>query len=372
MRLLIAGDTCPTEKNEELFEKGDAEHLFGQGVLEMFQRADFKLANIEGVFSDVGNPIDKSGPAIKTSEKSITGLLPLGLDVVSLANNHSLDYGVEGLKQTVKTFKRYRIPSFGYGYTAEEARKPFIQEVNGVKIGVYACAETEFTIVSEKRAGVNPFDELEICDDIQTLNDKVDYLIVLYHGMKEQYRYPAPYVQKRCRKLIDKGADLVLCQHSHCIGCMENYRNGVIIYGQGDFIFCRERNEYRENGLLVSVDFPEREIKFWPIVQNNDRVHLASKSESESILKEFYDRSYEIKDPELLQKKYDEFCNQLIHVYDENSLGIVGKILRRLKLSGFIPQLYRKKNDLAQLNALQCEAHRDVYMNGLKQRIENE
>ncbi len=369
MKLLVAGDTLPTKQNEKLFEAGMTEELFGEEVLNLFQEADFKLVNIEGVFTDVGHPIDKSGPSIKTSTKSIKGLLPLGLSAVSLANNHSLDYGVDGLKKTVNVFDEYGIPSFGYGETQSEAKRPFIQEINGIKIGIYACAETEFTIVSEHRAGVNPFDELEICDDISDLREKVDYLIVLYHGMKEQYRYPAPYVRKRCRKLVDKGADLVLCQHSHCIGCMEEYKDGTILYGQGDFMFCRAYNEFRANGLLVSVILPEKKVDFLPVVRDENCIHLADEKEKEEILKGFNQRSKEIQQPWFIENQYDAFSKTILYGYDINSLGIFGSILKKLHLTKLAARCYRKGNDLAQLNALRCEAHRDVYINGLIQRI---
>lgn len=60
---------------------------------------------------------------------------------------------------------------------------------------------------------------------------------MLYHGGKEYYRYSSPNLQKTCRKMTEKGADLVLCQHSHCIGSYEEYNDSTILYGQGNFIF---------------------------------------------------------------------------------------------------------------------------------------
>ncbi len=370
MRILIAGDILPTEKNEKLFEEGRAEYLFGKGVLDKFANADFKVANLEGVLTDNGQPIAKSGPSIKASVSSVNGLLPLGISAFSLANNHSLDYGMEGLMQTVKVLQKHGIPCFGYGNNISDARLPFIKLVGEYKIGVYACAESEFTIATEERGGVNPFDDLEICDDISQLCKSVDYLIVLYHGMKEQYRYPAPYVQKRCRKLIDKGADIVLCQHSHCIGCKEEYHDGTILYGQGDFMFCRAFNEYRATGLLVSIKLPEKEVEFLPVVREENRIYLAEGGQKATILDAFYKRSAEILSPGFLKKQYDEFSAALLPIYDVNSLGFWGKIIKKMRLSKLLRKNISKDNDLFQLNALRCEAHRDVYINGLRQRTQ--
>lgn len=134
-----------------------------------------------------------------------------------------------------------------------EARKPYIIELDGLKIGIYACAEHEFSIATENASGANPFDPLESLDHVQGLSDKCDYVIVLYHGGKEHYRYPSPYLQKACRKMAEKGADLVVCQHSHCIGCFEEYEKSTIIYGQGNFIFDHSESEFWQTSLLVKI-----------------------------------------------------------------------------------------------------------------------
>src|SRR5699024_1436352 len=102
--------------------------------------------------------------------------------------------------------------------------------------------------------GANPFDPLESFDHIQELKSKCDYVIVLYHGGKERYRYPSPYLQKVCRKFAQKGADLIVCQHSHCIGAYEEFEGSTIIYGQGNFIFNTLNNEFWNTSLLIKVE----------------------------------------------------------------------------------------------------------------------
>lgn len=96
-------------------------------------------------------------------------------------------------------------------------------------------------------------------------------MIVLYHGGKEQYRYPSPNLQKTCRKLVEKGADLVVCQHSHCIGCREEYLQGTIVYGQGNFLFDDEENEYWQTSLLIMIS-DDFEVKYIPLKKNKNTV----------------------------------------------------------------------------------------------------
>lgn len=78
----------------------------------------------------------------------------------------------------------------------EEATKPYIVKINGITVGIYCCAEHEFTIATAQKAGANPFDALESLDQVYRLKSICDYVIVLYHGGKEHYRYPSPYLQK--------------------------------------------------------------------------------------------------------------------------------------------------------------------------------
>ena len=93
--------------------------------------------------------------------------------------------------------------------------------IKNVKIGIYCCAENEFSIATSQKAGANPFDSLQSFDDVYWLKKKVDFLVVLYHGGIEHYRYPSPNLQRVFRKFADVGADIVIGQHSHCIGCMD-------------------------------------------------------------------------------------------------------------------------------------------------------
>jgi len=133
------------------------------------------------------------------------------------------------LKSTQDILNKQDIPFVGAGENLSVASKPYIIQNDELKIGIYACAENEFTIATESSPGANPFDPLESLDHIQRLKEKCDYVLVLYHGGKEHYRYPSPYLQKVSRKIVEKGADLVVCQHSHCIGCYEEYKDATIV-----------------------------------------------------------------------------------------------------------------------------------------------
>lgn len=362
--LLAIGDFFPTEANYSLFCEGRLEELLDNELIEIFQNAEVSVANLEGSLTDSACPIIKDGPNLKAPRQSINIYTKLNMKCLSMANNHIMDFGYKGFQDTIELLQGAGIKYLGAGNNLKEARRPAIFEISDKKVGLYSCAEYEFTIATEKSPGANPFDSLNILDDIEALKKEVDYLIVFYHGGKEYYRYPAPYVQKRCRRMADKGADLILCQHSHCIGCMEKYQGAVILYGQGDFILNNSDNDYRNTGLIVIVDVDTWEVDFQPVCKNGCGVRLAKNEEKKEILASFFERTHNIENAGFVQAEYKKFANEMLPIYEKWITGFPGKVLYRLCPS--VLKKYRnRKNQCQMINLTRCEAHRDLYINGI-------
>jgi len=148
------------------------------------------------------------------------------------------------------------------------------------------------------------YDPLESFDHVRKLKESCDRIIVLYHDGKEHYRYPSPMLQRRCRKFVDAGADLVLTQHSHCIGCFENYKEKTIVYGQGNFLFDGQDNEYWRTSLLVEFDTKKCNVGYVPLSKVGNGVCMAEDNEATQIINEFYSRSDEIKADGFLEGAY--------------------------------------------------------------------
>lgn len=375
MSILIGADIVPTKVNMVLFETGAAVDLIGAELEAELRRADYRIFNLEVPLYDEYEPIDKIGGALLASSASVNGLKALGADLFTLANNHIMDQGAAGLDLTIKLLNKAGINYVGAGDTLEQAAKPFIFEHKGRKVGVYACAEHEFSIASDNKPGANPVDLLESPDHIEELKKHCDYLIVLYHGGKEFYRYPSPQLQKVCRKFVEKGANLVVCQHSHCIGAYEWYNNSCIVYGQGNFIFddCDE-SEYVQTSVLVKVD-DNYKVSFIPFEKNNGGVKLAEGESAHSILSNFEERSEQIKDPLFVPAEYERFAQRFCNYYLR---AISGKKVKRFwfraldKLSGrrfgkwYFKREYGKQEKLLLQNYIECEAHRELLLSGIK------
>ena len=373
MSIMICGDTLPTEINMREFESGAVDKIITPELMMTLRKADYRIANLEGCFVDGGKPISKTGPNLKASIQSFEGIKQLGFNLFGIANNHIMDYGTEGLTSTIDLLNNSNISWCGAGKTLDDAYNAHFVTINNTKVGIIALAEREYTIATKSKPGAAPFDDLDSPDFVSYVKDKVDFLIVLYHGGKEYYRYPAPYVQKRCRKIVEKGADIVITQHSHCIGCYETYMNGKIIYGQGNFLLSRGNdNEFRRTGLLLEVDIESHDIEFHVVVRNDPGVRLANKQEYEEVMDGFTKRSDDLRIEGFIEQKYGEFADNALFSYQTQSLGRVAAFMEKFKCLNKVPRLYDKDNMLVILNTLRCEAHRDLYIQGLINKLSDE
>lgn len=371
MNLLIAGDLVPTKSNEEMFNNGDVKGLLGNELFSIWSSVDMRIINLEVPIVDNENPIDKCGPNLITPKSTIKGIKLLKPSLLTVANNHILDQGVKGFNETINILKSSGIPFVGGGRNIYEASKPYILEKDGLKIGIYACAEHEFTIATKSSCGANLFDPLESLDHIQDLKSKSDYVIVLYHGGKEHYRYPSPYLQKVCRKIVEKGADLVVCQHSHCIGSFEVYKDSTIVYGQGNFIFDDSDSEFWKTSILIKLTLEDKAvIEYIPIVKEGNSVRLAKDKIARQILLEFNERSKKTLNEEFIEKEYSKFAEKSKIEYLRCFSG-QGKWLSRfdriLLKNKLIKKKYNKENILAIQNFIECEAHRELILESLKE-----
>lgn len=370
MHLIIGGDLVPTKSNLDIFNNGDVTSLLGDKLLSLWQAAEDRIFNLETPLTDIESPIDKCGPNLIAPTKSVNGIKALNPTLLTLANNHILDQGIQGLKSTESVLTKNEIPYVGIGNNLSLSNRPYLFKKNNCTIGIYACAEHEFSIATENSPGANPFDPLESLDHIVDLKLLCDYVIVLYHGGKEHYRYPSPYLQKVCRKMVKKGADLIVCQHSHCIGCFEKYRGSTIIYGQGNFIFDKSDNELWKTSILIKVTLNAGlTIEYIPIVKAGNVVRLATGEIAEDIIEAFRQRSDEILKEDFIEQQYLKFAEECIPLYLRRFSGFgkwMSRLDRRLLNGVLLKRSYSKTDYLAIRNYIECEAHRELALVGLR------
>jgi len=268
-------------------------------TFEVLKRADIVFANLETPLGREGYPREKmfvfmANPALAKVVQST------GVDVVSLANNHMLDYGEQGLVQTLETLSRMGIPHVGAGRNIREASEPVLLQKNGVRIAFlgYAATLPLGAAASKDRPGIAPIhvttsyemdatllqeqpgnppivrtstdvkDERRICAEIKKARRKADHVIVGIHWGVAFISKPQEYQQPLARKMIEAGASLIVGHHPHMWHHVERHKNGVILYSLGDFVFHDRVDMTGESGMLATVVLDAkriRAVRLWPI-----------------------------------------------------------------------------------------------------------
>ena len=310
MRISIGGDISVKADCYDLFAQGRGKELFAD-VCDVFKSCDKVIVNLECAVTEKNTPIKKIGPNLSAPLNTVKALKDAGVTDCSLSNNHIFDFGKEGIYDTLNELKKHGINYTGFGKNEDDSRKNMIITDGNIKIAVIAICEHEYSYALKNRMGARPYDPYDTNDDIAEAKKDADYVIVIYHGGKEECRYPSPRLLKACRSMIKHGADVVLCQHSHCIGCYEEYMGAHILYGQGNFHFiCKEYESPEDNGymwntgLLAVIDVSDKlSIKLLPCVADCDHIRLANEEEKTQILCELYERSKSLND----ENWYDEW-----------------------------------------------------------------
>ena len=373
MRILIGGDFAPTKANFDLFEQGAAETLYGKEMLDYLEKFDYRIFDFETVFDGAGAPIQKHGPLITTPATCMPGIDAIHPNLFVLANNHAANLGREGIEHTKSLLAEHGISCVGAGIDLADASKPFYVKDGDLTIGFYACAEHEFNAAGADVAGVNPYDPLVTFDEVREAKRHCDQLIVFYHGGMIEYRYPLPGERRVFKKLVDCGADIVVGQHTHCIGCSEVYKGKTLLYGQGDFFFARPtNNEYRFSGLLLEVDVNKESLTvgYDVRVKPQDTIRMATPDEKEQILGSFEARGREILDEKRFAEIYEAQLEEKKPFYLERLLGKYGRSLVYAACNRLTGGRYRhsklarsfgKQDWLTIDNWISCETHREFF-----------
>ena len=170
---------------------------------------------------------------------------------------------------------------------------------------------------------------------------------------------------------------MVVCQHSHCIGCEEKWKTGTIVYGQGNFLFDNSSSEFWMTSILVQVDLSDFSVTFIPIKKEGNSVCLATGEEEQEIISAMCVRSRLIQKNDFVENAYAEFAKSMITGYMMRdrleSKKILFRILDKLtghRISTSIVHKRLKKYALLYMNQYDCEAHRELILKGLEISIE--
>ncbi|UVI31913.1 CapA family protein [Paenibacillus spongiae] len=271
IRLSFVGDILLAASVDKIMQSKGYDYPYAK-TLPFLKEPDLMAGNLETPITLRGVPAQDKQFVFKGSPKSLPALKEAGFDVVSLANNHTLDQGVEGLLDTIGYLDEIGMPNMGGGSDDKEAFEPAILEAKGIKVAyiglsrVLPVAEWKAT---KDRAGVaETYDSTQAKATIRSARKQADLVIVMVHWGKERKDYPEKYQQQLAREYIDAGADLIIGSHPHVLQGFEQYKGKWISYSLGNFIFNKTKTPKTDDtGVLDAVCTKEGScsLKFNPM-----------------------------------------------------------------------------------------------------------
>ncbi len=264
INLLFTGDVQLAHHFEN-YVKNRFEYPFAK--IPWFKKADLTIINLEAPLTTAEIPVEK--PYVFKARPEYVNVLKAGhVGLVNLANNHIYDYGEQGLLQTIQILEQNDIPYIGAGRNLTQARKPAIFRIKGLKLaflGYYGLsAHEESHPATDTEPGTALRNLKFIKKDIQKLKGKVDFITVVFHWGQEKENLPEEDQIWFAHRVIDYGANLIVGHHPHVLQGIEKYKEGIIVYSLGDFIFGGNRRIYKESAVL-KVRIPVKNISAWNI-----------------------------------------------------------------------------------------------------------
>lgn len=277
VKLLAVGDIS--------LEVRDKKHPFGN-VRPVFANKDILFGNLEVVLSSKGKKAKKA-VLLHSPPQNVRYLVEANFDVLNIANNHILDMGWEGFRNTVATLRESQLEFIGTN-SIESVTGYAIRQSQGLSFGFLGYTSG---YLLNRNIPVNRITEEKIISDIGLLKSRCDFIIVSLHWGTENVFYPSPKQIALAHKLVDHGAALILGHHPHVIQGIEKYNNGLIAYSLGNFQFNPAKSQSKTNqSIILRVDFNKDSLTGYdviPIKIDNDFVPCLIKNQEKNEISHF-------------------------------------------------------------------------------------
>jgi poly-gamma-glutamate synthesis protein (capsule biosynthesis protein) len=239
---------------------GDAQRALSP-IAPVLSNADLAVVNLETAVTNGGTPTSKEF-TFRTPPTAFAALRGAGVDVASMANNHGLDYGLQGLHDSLAAAKRYRFPVIGIGLDDTQAFRPFRRTVNGKRIAVIAATQVlDDELVSAWTAGprkpglASAKDVPRLVRAVRAARATSDTVVVFLHWGVELAQCPSSDQRRLAKQLVAAGADVVVGGHAHRVQGAGHLGRALVDYGLGNFVWYGTSELSTQTGvLLVTVD----------------------------------------------------------------------------------------------------------------------
>lgn len=259
--LVFAGDILLSQSMTNTYSKNNGEgivNVLSHKLVSEFNNADIAMVNQEFPFSTRGSKMPNKQYTFRTDPKYVSVFTDMGVDIVSLANNHTLDYGRDAFHDTFTVLDNAGIEYIGGGINLDRAKQAFTTEVEGKKITFLAASRVlpvgDWYAKDNKSGLFQTYDPTQLCEEIKKAEKDSDFTVVYVHWGKEHHSMPENYQRNMAKQYIDAGADAVIGCHTHCLQGIEFYKGKPVVYSLGNFMFGNSIKSTMMYKLVINED----------------------------------------------------------------------------------------------------------------------
>lgn len=277
----FAGDISLADNWEIMpYYKSRGKKIYGvlsEDIVNYMNNTDLMIVNNEFSFSDRGAPMANKTYTFRGTPSNVSIYNEIGVDMVTLANNHVYDFGENAFLDTLDTLKNAKMPYIGAGRNIDEAKKAYYFVINGYKIAFLNASRAEKFILTPEATNKSPgvfraYDPKPLAERIKEEKEKSDYVVALLHWGREDSHELEEVILNDGKLYVDSGADLVVGTHAHVLEGMEYYKDKLIAYNLGDFLFSHVSDYTGILTLDLSYD-GNMNYKFIPAYQENFKTY---------------------------------------------------------------------------------------------------
>lgn len=242
VHFVFAGDILLSDHVLGAYRKaGNISGVVDPGFRSVIDSSDVFMVNEEFPFSDRGSAAPDKQFTFRIPPEKVSLLKEMGIDIVTIANNHTLDFGKDALLDTCRTLDEAGILRVGAGADMAEAKKPVIMDIKGKTVGFLGASRVipdgSWNATAHGAGLLTTYDPGILLGEIKKAKETCDFVIVYVHWGIEREEYPEDYQRSLGKQYIDAGADMVIGSHPHVLQGIEYYKGKPIVYSLGNFVF---------------------------------------------------------------------------------------------------------------------------------------
>lgn len=267
--------------------------VFSENLIEELNSADITMVNNEFPFSTRGKKIEDKAYTFRAHPDRVSILHEMGADIVSLANNHALDFGKDALLDTFDVLDQANIDYVGAGKDINRAKQAIFYELEDKKIGFLAASRVIYAdswYAKENSPGmIGIYDTTLLLNEITNTKEVCDYVVVYLHWGIESNNYPEEYQREMAKQFIDAGADIIIGAHPHVMQGIEYYKGKPIVYSLGNFWFSSYK---RESALLKLTLNPDNStlLQILPVYTGDCYTYITEDNEQQKNYFDFIEK----------------------------------------------------------------------------------